>query len=296
MITTTIEDLLNLDIKAGFEFEFIAPVYFPWTILAQPSLPYQDLKEEHKQILSWIPDNIKSNLVLAQNPKISKQLQKEGKTVLLPDMSVARNATLGWELVTQPLPIRDAYLQLQQLLVSLSKSPMRCANSTGLHIGLSLPGRSLLKDLNNLKLICLLDEDAIYKFMPSRKGNRFVINYKDFTNPKAKLPELLSQVSNKSLVDIDMHFKENYVPRATKRVLYDKNYVVNFLPLLNNYIEFRILGGEDYAMKHELIMEAFNHFCTILISSLGDDHAFEYKTKLEELVKKCTKPVKQGIF
>jgi hypothetical protein len=162
---------------------------------------------------------------------------------------------------------------------------------------LSLQHIDLTKQLNILKLITLFDLDEIYASMPSRKGNRFVISYKDLNNPKNLLPGLIREHASKGAEKMDEHFMKHITPKTTKA--YGKDFTVNFLHLLkHNYVEFRVLGGQDYPSKLESIEQAIEHFIDCLVNAISESggEGCYYYSKLESFIQKCTKPVVKGIF
>ena len=147
-----------------------------------------------------------------------------------PDLSGGSNMV---ELVTGPMDYNDARYYLIKILKFIQNYGYTNEKSS-IHFNLSFKGDKNLNDLNILKLILNTDEDEIYKFYPSRKGNIYaksiksIIPYKeyDFFN----IP--IGSVKN------------------SLRLPSDKYFGINFLHINNDKktqrLEYRYIGGKDY--------------------------------------------------
>ena len=125
-----------------------------------------------------------------------------------PDLSGGSNMV---ELVTGPMHYNDAKFYLIKILKFIQNYGYTNDKSS-IHFNLSFFGEKNLNDLNVLKLILNTDEDEIYRFYPSRKGNIYaksvkkVIPYKeyDFFNISIAccnfFGQLLLKFFNKSLL------------------------------------------------------------------------------------------------
>jgi len=147
-----------------------------------------------------------------------------------PDLSGGANMV---ELVTGPLNYYDAKYYLVKI-IKFIQTYGYTSEKASIHFNISFDGGKDLNDLNILKLILRTDEDEIYRYFPSRKGNVYaktvkkVIPYKeyDFFN-----------------IPIDT-IKNNM------RLPNDKYYGINFSNINNvketQRLEFRYIGGKDY--------------------------------------------------
>lgn len=140
------------------------------------------------------------------------------------------------ELVTGPLPYQEAKFYLIKILKFIQNYGYTNEKSS-IHFNLSFSGDKNLNDLNVLKLILNTDEDEIYRFYPSRKGNIYsksvkgIIPFKgyDFFN----IP--IESVKNNLILPESKYFG------------------INFLHINNNKetqrIEYRYIGGKDYELN-----------------------------------------------
>ena len=128
-----------------------------------------------------------------------------------PDLSGGSNMV---ELVTGPMEYSTAKYYLIKILKFIQNYGYTNERSS-IHFNLSFEGDKNLNDLNILKLILNTDEDEIYRFYPSRKGNIYaktvksIIPYKeyDFFN----IP--ISTVQNSLRLPSDKYFGINFLRR-----------------------------------------------------------------------------------
>ena len=141
---------------------------------------------------------------------------------------------------------------------------------SSIHFNLSFKGDKNLNDLNILKLILNTDEDEIYRFYPSRKGNIYaksvktIIPYKeyDFFN----IP--ISTVKN------------------SLRLPGDKYFGVNFLHINNDKksqrLEYRYIGGKDYEKNIGNLVYFMDRFVLDVFNSIDVPFNQTDANKLEE--------------
>lgn len=150
-----------------------------------------------------------------------------------PDLSGGSNMV---ELVTGPMNYNDCKYYLVKILKFIQNYGYT-SDKCSIHFNISFFGDKDLNDLNILKLILNTNEEEIYRFFPSRKGNIYaksvkkIIPYKeyDFFN-----------------VPIDAVKNNLILPE-------DKYYGINFININNNKqtqrIEYRYIGGKDYEVN-----------------------------------------------
>jgi hypothetical protein len=150
-----------------------------------------------------------------------------------PDLSGGSNMI---ELVTGPLEYNDAKFYLVKILKFIQNHGYT-NDKCSIHFNLSFFGEKNLNDLNTLKLILCTDEDEIYRFYPSRKGNIYaksiknIIPYKeyDFFNIS------VDSVKNNLLLPDNKYFGINFLhinnPKESQR------------------LEYRYIGGKDYELN-----------------------------------------------
>lgn len=206
--------------RIGFEFEFYSKV------------GYYKLLELLNTVFD--PIQIKAATKYHSNISINSHLFK-----IEPDNSGGDDMI---ELVTYYLPYYDAKIILNRMLLFLQKycyTTDKCA----IQINVSFTDNDISR-INVLKMILNIDEDYIQNLFPLRKGNIYansikkIIPYKQFDYVKAGIDTI----------------KNNLILPDTKY------YGVNFSKLVNNYLEFRYMGGKDYQYKVNEIIELTDYF------------------------------------
>jgi hypothetical protein len=147
-----------------------------------------------------------------------------------PDLSGGSNMV---ELITGPLEYNDAKYYLIKILKFIQNYGYTNDKSS-IHFNISFFGEKNLNDLNILKLILNTDEDEIYRFYPSRKGNIYaksvksIIPYKeyDFFN----IP--IDSVKNNMMLPDDKYFGINFMHITDSKK--------------SQRLEYRYIGGKDY--------------------------------------------------
>ena len=147
-----------------------------------------------------------------------------------PDLSGGSNMV---ELVTGPMEYNDAKFFLVKISKFIENHGYTNEKSS-IHFNLSFFGDKNLNDLNVLKLILNTNEEEIYSFYPSRKGNIYAKSVKSI------IPFKGYDFFN---IPIDSIRNSLHLPE-------DKYYGINFLNINNNKetqrIEYRYIGGQDY--------------------------------------------------
>ena len=147
-----------------------------------------------------------------------------------PDLSGGSNMV---ELITGPMQYTDAKFYLIKILKFIQNYGYTNEKAS-IHFNLSFSGEKNLNDLNVLKLILNTNEEEIYSFYPSRKGNIYAKSVKNI------IPFKEYDFFNISIESVKNSL---YVPE-------DKYYGINFThinsPKENQRLEYRYIGGEDY--------------------------------------------------
>jgi hypothetical protein len=153
-----------------------------------------------------------------------------GNFKIEPDLSGGSNMV---ELVTGPMN----YFEAKHYLVKLIKFIQDYGytnEKASIHFNLSFNGDKNLNDLNVLKLILNTNEEEIYSFYPSRKGNIYAKSVKNI------IPFKEYDFFNISIESVKNSL---YVPE-------DKYYGINFTHINSSKekqrLEYRYIGGEDY--------------------------------------------------
>jgi len=147
-----------------------------------------------------------------------------------PDLSGGSNMV---ELITGPMQYTDAKFYLIKILKFIQNYGYTNEKAS-IHFNLSFIGEKNLNDLNVLKLILNTNEEEIYSFYPSRKGNIYAKSVKNI------IPFKEYDFFN---ISIDSVKNALYIPE-------DKYYGINFTHINSDKekqrLEYRYIGGEDY--------------------------------------------------
>ena len=141
------------------------------------------------------------------------------------------------ELVTGPLEYNDAkyfLIKILKFIQNYGYTNQKCA----LHFNISFKDDEMdLRDLNILKLILNTDEEELYRYYPSRKGNIYAKSVKNI------IPFKQYDFFNVPIQSVSNSMK---LPD-------DKYFGINFLHINKNKdeqrVEYRYLGGKDYELN-----------------------------------------------
>lgn len=183
-----------------------------------------------------------------------------------PDLSGGSNMV---ELVTGPLEYNDAKFYLIKVLKFIQNYGYTNDKSS-IHFNISFFGERDLNDLNILKLILNTDEDEIYRFYPSRKGNIYaksvksIIPYKeyDFFN----IP--IDSIKNNMMLPEDKYFGINFthITKGKK----------------SQRLEYRYIGGKDYEKNTGNIVYFLDRFILDAYNSIDVGFNQSDSEKLEK--------------
>jgi hypothetical protein len=192
-----------------------------------------------------------------------------------PDLSGGSNMV---ELVTGPMEYNDAKFYLIKILKFIQNYGYTNEKAS-IHFNISFrPTDKNLNDLNVLKLVLNTDEDEIYRFYPSRKGNIYaksvkkIIPYKeyDFFN----IP--IDAVKNNIMLPDNKYFGINFL-----HINDDKK---------NQRLEYRYIGGKDYEMNIGNIVYFLDRFILDTYNSIdvgfNQNDADKLEIYLEENINK----------
>ena len=151
-----------------------------------------------------------------------------------PDLSGGSNMV---ELVTGPLQYNDAkyfLIKILKFIQNYGYTNEKCA----IHFNISFKDEEMdLRYLNILKLILNTNEEELYRYYPSRKGNIYAKSVKNI------IPFKQYDFFNVPIQSVSNSLK---LPN-------DKYFGINFLNINNEKssqrIEYRYLGGKDYELN-----------------------------------------------
>jgi hypothetical protein len=183
-----------------------------------------------------------------------------------PDLSGGSNMV---ELVTGPLDYFSAKYYLVKIInfiQNLGYTNEKCS----IHFNISFSDQSLdLSNLNILKLILSMDEEEVYRYFPSRKGNVYaksikkIIPYKEY-----------------DFFNIPISIVKNSI-----RLPNDKYYGINFTNIdgdsESRRIEFRYIGGKDYHKNAGQLLYFMDSFIVSTYDSITNDFSEDDIDSLE---------------
>lgn len=182
-----------------------------------------------------------------------------------PDLSGGSNMV---ELVTGPMEYQTGKFYLIKILKFIQKYGYTNEKSS-VHFNISFNDDKNLNDLNILKLIINTDEDEVYRFYPSRKGNIYAKSIKSIIPYK----------------EYDFFNIPINVVKNSLRLPSEKYFGINFLHMNNEKksqrIEYRYIGGKDYEQNTGNIVYFLDRFIIDLYDCIDSDFTQNDVEKLE---------------
>jgi len=150
-----------------------------------------------------------------------------------PDLSGGSNMV---ELVTGPMDYNDSKYYLIKIL-NFIQNYGYTNDKSSIHFNISFKDDKDLNDLNVLKLILNTDEDEIYRFYPTRKGNIYAKSVKNIIPFKEydffNIP--IDSVKNSILLPDNKYFGINFLHINSNKE--------------NQRLEYRYIGGQNYEIN-----------------------------------------------
>ncbi len=191
-----------------------------------------------------------------------------------PDLSGGSNMV---ELVTGPMDYNDSKFYLIKIL-NFIQNYGYTNDKSSIHFNISFKDDKDLNDLNVLKLILNTDEDEIYRFFPSRKGNIY-----------AKSVKSIIPFKEYDFFNIPIDSVKNNI------LLPDNKYFgINFLHINDNKesqrVEYRYIGGINYESNTGNIVYFLDRFILDSYNSIdvgfNQNDADKLELYLEENINK----------
>jgi hypothetical protein len=161
-----------------------------------------------------------------------------------PDMSGGAGLI---ELVTGPMPYRSARLVIMKMLGWIRENGYT-SDRASIHLNMSfnpdyLEDKNMIQHMNVMKFILEFDEARVYKYFPNRENSTYAKSIKWI------MPKHEAFYYNEDMIN-----KDNFTFANTKY------YGINFEKALQNYLEFRYIGGKDYEKRTEDILHLADSF------------------------------------
>lgn len=238
------QDVLN-NAQIGFEFEFYSSI----DIYDVAKSLEKDLGIQIVVPLDTPPVGLLSKPIYHSDIEPTNHLFK-----LEADFSGGKDMK---ELITGPQLYKDALKTLDIVLKWIEKwgyTDEKCS----IHVNISFHKKFQLLNniskLNTLKFIINFNEKFVYERFPSRLNSVYARSIKHI------LPNKI------------FFYKNMPIDNSTDNIFVtpnEKYYGVNFTKTNKNYLEFRYMGGKDYQLKQNSIIECIDYFIMSIYRSIN---------------------------
>ena len=188
-----------------------------------------------------------------------------------PDMSGGKGLI---ELVTGPMPYRNARIVIQKMLRWIEKNGYT-NDRASIHLNMSfnpdyLVDKNMVQHMSVLKFILEFDEARVYKYFPNREDSTYAKSIK-WIMPKHEA----------------FYYNENLISSDNFTFANTKYYGINFEKAQKNYLEFRYLGGKDYEKRTDDILHLADGFImSVFKSCFNPKFTPENKIELKRILEK----------
>lgn len=204
--------------------------------------------------------------------------RREGLWIMEPDGSLeADDGDMPVEIISPPMPLEECLSQMREFFAWAKSERAYSNESTGLHVGISLP--DVGGNIDYVKLALFLgDKYILEKF--NRDGNTYC---------KSALEKIEKDVFSRDpeqIVTAISAMRSGLQGIAagiiTNELGHGKYTSIN---LKGDYVEFRSMGGEDYINNIDEVINTVQRFA-LAMSIAGDKNAYrdEYNKKLYKLI------------
>jgi hypothetical protein len=263
----TFKDFLNYKgIDTYMDFCIFQALKYPYLIKYKHSLTLPNLTKNFKQYTDY-------HAVFSKGYHIAKR--EPHLWIFEPDGSVMdlNKKGAGIELVSPPMYLKQGLQALDKVYSWAKENNITTNNTTGMHVGISLPNHKKT-EIDYLKLILFLGDRHILNTF-NRNNNTFCNAITDKLDTKFKylgdMDKLLEIIKN----GVNKIAKNSYINNLVDTD--DRCVTVNIKP---NYIEFRSAGG-NYLENKDLVMNTIARYIkAISIASDLESEKNEYIKKL----------------
>jgi hypothetical protein len=221
--------------------------------------------------------------------------RKPGRWIVEPDSSLraANDEDGGLEIISPPMPIEQAMQKLQAVIDWAQKRGCYTNSSTGLHMGVSLPGQQSFAEAENdaepapvaekpidfVKLALFLGDQHVLKQF-EREANNYCRSSLEKLKAKNWSPQQIATAMEK--------MRGNLINLAYKD-LADRSPGRDSINMKDNYVEFRSAGGDYLSKESDQGMAFLENTLLRYVRALaiaGDPTAErqEYAKKLYKLI------------
>jgi hypothetical protein len=181
----------------------------------------------------------------------------------------------GFELVSPPLEVHAALEDLKKVCDWMEANKHYTNTTTGFHVNVNWGDKAEMQAIDKLKVVLLMGEKYIMQLF-NRTTNEFTQSHIE------KLQGKIAQSGSKWKSDRDV---QSLIARVNQLLDKQKYRTVNLDKLSNGYLEFRIMGGEDYHKRFEDVKKIMIRYAFVIKAAL-DPLAFqqEYEQELGKLI------------
>lgn len=181
----------------------------------------------------------------------------------------------GFELVSPPTAVGHALEDLKKVFAWMESHGHYTNKTTGFHVGVSWGKKSEMQKIDKLKVVLLMGEQYVMQLF-DRTTNDYTQSHIE------KLQGKISKTNTKWKSDRDV---QTLIAKANKLLDKQKYRTVNLDKLSSGYLEFRIMGGEDYHKRLEDVKKIIIRYAFVIKAAL-DPSLFkqEYEQELGKLI------------
>jgi len=190
------------------------------------------------------------------------------------------------EIRTPPVPASQAISRLKRACKFFQENEVTTNYSTGLHVNISFRKSGYNFDIDGTKLQVLVDDlkwlkrfdrlENEYCESPKISLNEMICDYQTFLRRR--------RLEKQATVEDYLEYISNVIEEGDTELL-EKYCAVNVgkLEYKNPYVEFRVIGGENYHWRFEHIQRAINDFSRSMDMSLGTKYNYLMKRFIKNM-------------
>lgn len=251
--------------------------------IPQPPAPDElgingDLGDEEvwKEAMEEISSSLFRDFPLSRDPEIGgyhDHQQKKGDKfwTITHDGSISDEG--GAELVSPPMTLPE-FVNLCPKIFAWINRVGETTSATGFHVHMSIEGVGRLKDaIDPIKLMVMTDEGGIYEFFEGREFNSYVQSTKRMLANRGIGPDDIGRLINHNKLE--------------RKISAGHSDAISFANIDEGHIEFRHMGGNDYAKKWNEVKTIVGRHSHNLSVACDDNYKRqEYLTRLARIANK----------
>lgn len=207
--------------------------------------------------------------------------------IIEPDSSIkAANGDMPAEIISPPMPLDECITKLREFTEWAKDVDAYTNNSTGLHVGVSLP--NVGGNVDYIKLALFLGDKYVLDTF-DRESNSYC---------ESSLQKIENNIHNKSEVAINdalNDMRNGLIQLASSSVNRSGHGKYSSINMKSDYVEFRGMGGPKYLDNIEIVINMIQRFAMAMtIAADPNSYKQEYAKKLYKLL--ATKNTSQSII